>query len=48
MKNNKEFAHTLEDNFRKREAIDKLISDWAQVNISKRGYDILRALFIDN
>ena len=48
MKNDKEFINTLEDNIRKRGAMDKLISDRAQVEISKRVHDILKALFIDN
>ena len=48
MKNDKEFVNTLEDNIRKRGAMDKLISDRAQVEISKRVHDILRALFIDD
>ena len=48
MKHDKEFVNTLEDNIRKRGAMDKLISDRAQVEISKRVHDILRALFIDD
>ena len=39
---------TLEDNIRKRGAIDKLISNWAQVEKSKRVCNILRALFIND
>ena len=48
MKNNKKFVNTLEDNIRKWGAIDELISNQAQVEISKRVHDILRALFIDD
>ena len=48
MKSDKQFANTLEDNIRTRGAMDKLISDRAQVEISKRVLDILRALFIDD
>ena len=47
MKSDKQFVNTLEDNIRTRRAMDKLISDRAQVEISKRVLDILRALFID-
>ena len=48
MKNDKEFVITLEDNIRKRAAMDKLISDWAQVEINKRVHNILRDLFIND
>ena len=48
MKTDKQFNNALEDNFWKIDAIDKLISDRAQVDISKRVQDILRALFIDD
>jgi len=47
MKTSKEFVNTLEDEIRKRGAMDKLISDSAQVEISKRVLDIVRALCID-
>lgn len=47
MKLDKQFVNTLEDNIRKRGAIDKLISDIAKVEIIKRVQDILRALLID-
>ena len=43
-----EFVNTLEDVIRKRGAMDKLISDSARVEISRRVQDILRALFIDS
>jgi hypothetical protein len=39
---------TLEDVIQKHGAMDKLISDSAKVEISKRVMDILRALCIDN
>ena len=48
MKSDKQFVNTLEDIIRKRGAPNKLISDRAQVEISKKVLDILRALFIDN
>ena len=44
----KEFVNTLEDVIRKRGAMDKLISDSARVEISRRIKDILRNLIIDN
>ena len=47
MASSKEFVNTLEDVIRKRGAMDKLISDSAQVEISNRVKDILRALIID-
>ena len=48
MKTDKEFINTLEDNIRRRGAMDKLISDRAQVETSKKVQDILRALIIDD
>ena len=48
MKIDKQFANTLEDNIRKRGEMSKLISNRAQVEISKRVQDILRVLFADN
>ncbi len=48
MKTDKEFVNTLEDNIRKRGAMDKLISDRAQAQISNRVKDILRNLVIDD
>ena len=48
MTSDKQFVNTLEDNIRKRGAMDKLISDSAQVEIGKRVKDILRALVIDD
>ena len=46
MKSDKQFVNTLEDNIRQRGAMDKLLSDRAQVEISKKVLDILRALYI--
>ena len=48
MKSDKQFVNTLEDNIRKRGAMDKLVSDRAQVEISKRALDILRAMVIED
>ena len=48
MKTDKQFVNTLEDNIRKRGAMDNIISDSAQSKISNRVKDILRALFIDD
>jgi hypothetical protein len=49
MHNNAEFVvNTLEDVIRKRGAMDKLISDSAKVEISKRVLDILQALCIND
>ena len=48
MKIDKQFVNTLEENIRKRGAMDKLISDSAQSEMSNRVKDILRALFIDD
>ena len=47
MTTDKEFVNTLEDVIRKRGAMDKLITDSARVEQSKRVLDILRALCID-
>lgn len=44
MGTDKEFVNTLEDNIRKRGAMDTLISDSAQVETLRRVKDILRAL----
>lgn len=46
MKTDKEFVNTLQDNIRRRGAMDKLISDRAKSEISARVLDILRALMI--
>ena len=46
MKSEKDFVHTLEDTIRKHGAMDKLISDRAQVEVSNKVLDILRAMFI--
>jgi hypothetical protein len=48
MKNGKEFVSTLEDVIRKRGAMDKIISDRAQIEISRKVTDILRAYRIDD
>ena len=48
MKTEAEFVNTLEDNIRKRGAMDKLISDGAKVETSRRVKEILRALIIDD
>ena len=48
MKSGKQFVHTLEDNIRRRGAMDKLLSDSAKTEISKKGMDILRAYRISN
>ena len=47
-KTEKQFVNTLEDNIRKRGAMDKLISDRAQVEVSGRVLDILRSYVIDS
>ena len=41
MKTNKQLVHVLQDNIRRRGAMSKLISDRAQVEISKKVQDIL-------
>jgi hypothetical protein len=46
MKGEKQFVNTLEDNIRERGAMNRLISDRAQVEISARVVGILRALHI--
>ena len=48
LKTEKQFVNSLEDNIRCRGAMDKLISDRAQVEISNRVQDILRSLFISS
>ncbi len=48
MSTESEFVNTLEDEIRKRGAMDKLITDSARVEISKRVGEILRALCIDD
>ena len=47
MKNDKQFVKSLEYHIRKREAIDKIISDSEKSEISLRAKDMLRALFVD-
>ena len=48
MKSGKQFVNTLEDNIRRRGAMDKLLSDSAKTEISKKVIDILRAYHISN
>ena len=48
MKSDKEFVSTLEDNIRNRGAMDKLISDRAQVEISNKVLDNLRNYVIED
>ena len=48
MRTDKEFVRTLEDNIPKRRAMDKLISDRAQVEISNKVRDIMRNYIIDD
>ena len=42
LKSQKQFVNTLEDNIRFREAMTKLIIDYAKVEISNKVKDILR------
>ena len=44
----KQFINSLEDNIRKCGAMDKLVSNRAQMEIGQREQDILRALFISS
>ena len=48
MQTDKNFVTTLDDKIRKRGAMDKLISDSDQSEISNRVKDMLRAIFIDD
>ena len=48
MKSVKQFVNTLEDNIRRRGAMDKLLSDSAKTEISNKVMDILRAYHISN
>ena len=48
MKCGKQFVNTLEDNIRRRGAIDKLLSDSAKTEISNKVMDILRTYHISN
>ena len=43
-----QFVNTLEDNIRRRGAMDKLLSDSAKTEISKKVMDILRVYHISN
>jgi len=48
MKSDKQFVTTLQDQIRKRGAMDKLISDRTQVEVSRKVKDILRTYMIDD
>ena len=48
MKSGKQFVNTLEDNIRRRGAMDKLLSDSAKTEISNKVMDIFRAYHISN
>ena len=48
MKSGEQFVNTLEDNIRRRGAMDKLLSDSAKTEIFKKVMDILRAYHISN
>ena len=48
MKSGKQFVNTLEDNIRRRGAMEKLLSDSAKTEISKKVMDNLRAYHISN
>ena len=48
MKMDSQFVHTLEDNIHERDTMSKLVSDCAQVELSKCVLDVLRALCIFN
>ena len=48
MKSGKQFVNTLEDNIRRRGAMDKLLSDSAKTEVSNKVMDILRAYCISN
>ena len=48
MKSGKQFVNTIEDNIRRRGAMDKLLSDSAKTEISNKLMDILRAYHISN
>ena len=48
MKSGKQFVNTLEDNIRRRGAMDKLLSDSANTEISNKVMDIHRAYHISN
>ena len=48
MKSGKQFVNTLEENIRRRGAMDKLLSDSTKNETSKKVMDILRAYHISN
>ena len=47
-KNGKQFVNTLEDNIRRRGAMDEILSDSAKTEISNKVMDILRAYDFSN
>ena len=48
MRTDGQFVHTLMDNIRKRGAMDLIISDWAQAEVSAKVKDVLRHFCIDD
>ena len=48
MKSGKQFVNTVDDNIRRRGAMDKLLSDSAKTEVSNKIMDILRAYHISN
>ena len=48
MKSGKQFVNTVEDNIRRRGAMDKLLSDSANTEISNKVLDIVRTYDISN
>ena len=48
MKTSEQFVNTLEDNIRERGAMNRLVSDSAEVEISCKVKDILRTLLISS
>ena len=48
LKSGKQFINTLEDNIRRRGAMDKILCDSAKTEISNKVMDILRAYHISN
>ena len=48
MKSGKQFINTLDDNISRRGAMDKLLSDLAKTEVSKKVMDILCAYHISN
>ena len=48
MKSGKQFVNTLEDNIRRRGAMEKVLSDSAKTETSNKVMDIIRAYYISN